>query len=523
MKIKELNELIEENTSSFLNNIARELEEPHNQWFDSFGFPLFGETSKDYHEQVYFQSYLESYTRKMINGILKGVLESEITDSFLWPEFDFSGIYNGYTNIEYENEFGFEFINLDRRIGYRYTSFKINEIENLLKKGNVDTIIEIVWQNQDDIVGYDYGDPRARTILLWDLFQELLFELSEEELKRTYCMFIENVTKAVEQANSMISLVTIPGFTSSYIFKTRSTTIFNLQENIRKLSSFYVKHIAYKTTEENSKQLIEKYKLNEYFLEKGLERAFVGNSNYAKSYLTSEYLLLHFKNNPMFDYTPIVSGYLKSVEQLLDTICVSFRNANNLYLNMKPFTLGNYKQFIDDHETILRSELLPAKDIIIACLESYRIESRNNLFHKDYFNNWTRVEQIRNNTIFLYVALLGSVDSKLLSGNPKVLGIINMDYDNMFSILDKQTEYYYTFILNGIEYTEMEKVHRETGLLYNGNGLICNKINFKKFSYDHYVNIELSRDCMPSEIWTSDVYGKKKKKIWPIKWNGYQN
>lgn len=48
--------------------------------------------------------------------------------------------------------------------------------------------------------------------------------------------------------------------------------------------------------------------------------------------------------------------------------------------------MGNYKYFINDNEDMIRPELRNVKDVIVACLESYRVESRNHLFHRDYFN-----------------------------------------------------------------------------------------------------------------------------------------
>lgn len=53
---------------------------------------------------------------------------------------------------------------------------------------------------------------------------------------------------------------------------------------------------------------------------------------------------------------------------------------------MGSWTMGNYKYFINDNEDIIRPELRNVKDVIVACLESYRVESRNHLFHRDYFN-----------------------------------------------------------------------------------------------------------------------------------------
>ena len=133
----------------------------------------------------------------------------------------------------------------------------------------------------------------------------------------------------------------------------------------------------------------------------------------------------------MFDYTPIVSGYIKSIEQLLDVICSSYCDEVGDNTNMGSYTLGDYTIYIDNNENILRPELRAAKQIIVNCLVSYRKESRNKLFHKHYLNSWDKVEMIRLNTIFLYVVLLGAVDSSFLYSKPDVLGILNLEYDQL--------------------------------------------------------------------------------------------
>lgn len=515
MRENQLRKVLEERVETFIDNIAKELEDSHDRWFESFGFPIFGETSKEYHEQVYYQSYLESYTRKMINGILLEICYEDCADKITCPEFDYEGVYNGYTNTECEQEFGFELINHDQKIGYRYTFVQLDDIDNLLTRGGVNTIVLVVWQNEDDPAGFHYTDPRVKVVLLWDMFQELFCELEEEEIRLMYDLFTEYVSKAVAQANSMISLVTLPGFTPSYIHKTRNEVLYDLQRKVCALSSFFVKNENYKSTEENSKQLIENYKLSSYFLEHKMVRAFVGRAKYAKSFLTSEYLYRYFKNNPMFDYTPIVSGYIKSIEQLLDAICVNYRNAQRIQLDMRDYTMGSYTIFLDNHEMMLREALRPMKGTIVKCLESYRIESRNHLFHKDYFDAWERVEYIRENTIFLFVTLLGSVDTTLFTFNPAILGYLNDEYDRMFHLLDSRNEHQYTLIFKGKEYTDMDKQRRKKGLTFNQNGQIQNTVQFRKFVYDHYEQVEVSWKNMPSEIWIAETYNKKSKKIWP--------
>ena len=61
--------------------------------------------------------------------------------------------------------------------------------------------------------------------------------------------------------------------------------------------------------------------LCEYFdVDKKFYKALLGNKGFAKCFITAEYLYTVFKNNAQFDYTAIVSSYLKAVEQL--TYCV---------------------------------------------------------------------------------------------------------------------------------------------------------------------------------------------------------
>ena len=513
MNRDQLKALLDEHTSQFINNISKELENSHDQWFEGFGFPIFGVTSKDYHEQVYFQSYLESYARKMINGILKEMCDEDSSDLIKWPELEFFGIYNGYTNSECEKEFGFEFINEDKRTGYRYTFSRDDDADELLKANNVDIIILVEWQAEDDYPCFNYGDQRIKVILLWELFLDLFGELEEEDIRTMYDMFVERITEAIEKANAMISLVTLPGFTPSYLHKARKAIIPQIKDEINALTSFYVKNANYQSTQDNSEQLITKYKVNKYFLDNGLEQALVGTSPYAKSFLTSEYLFQYFANNSLFDYTPIVSGYLKSIEQLLDVICVSHRNSKKINENMSSYTMGNYIYYIKAHADVFRKELQPAQGIIADCLESYKVESRNNLFHKDYFYNWTRVIQIRANTLFLYAVLLGSVNLEYISKGSKGLGLLRADYDRLFEIMERQ-DGHFCVLLNGKEHSRMSKKIRSRGLEYGLYGTIINTIEFEKFDYDHYETIEISPQNIPSEIWKEDTHGNRTVQIW---------
>ena len=219
MKDSRFIEIIEECTNNFIDSIAYELEESHDRFMEDFGFPMFGETSKEYHEQVYFQSYLEAYTRTMINAILKGVAETEHVYDFRWPEFDYFGIYRGYTNKECEKKFGFEMINTDLKIGYKYVPvYYDDEIEPLLIEHGVETINIVEWEGAEYTGFIKCADKRVKFISPKELFWQILGGLDDlvdmdDEFCRFFGIFNERVSEAVMKANSMISLVTLPGFT----------------------------------------------------------------------------------------------------------------------------------------------------------------------------------------------------------------------------------------------------------------------------------------------------------------------
>ena len=179
------------------------------------------------------------------------------------------------------------------------------------------------------------------------------------------------------------------------------------------------------------------------------------------------------------------------------------------------YTLVKYITAIK-REKCFRKELIAAKNIIIGCLNSYRVESRNNLFHKDYFNEWNKVEQIRNNTLFLYIALFGAVDPEILTYDPSVLGILNVEYNQLFKIVDESKYNTFSIVIDGKEYSRMWKEPRSRGLVFDRNGLITNEIIFKTLKYDYNETVKISRTKMPSKVWIQDALGNNKI-IWPVK------
>ena len=513
MNEQTLKRIIDNQTKIYLNNIARELEESHDKWFDSFGFPIFGVTSKDYHEQVYFESYLESYTRKMINSILRDMADEECILDLEWPEFNFNGEYNGYTNKEYEETFGFEFIDRQFETGYRYTYFYADQLVPLLEREKIKSICIILWEDEETFGNGIYEDNRVNVVRVYDFLKEF-FGFNDSTTSILYDLLVSSIKDAVNQANSMISLVTLPGFTRSFMHRFRYQLVNDLESDILNLHFFGVKNKDYKYIENNSKVLIDDYHLAEMFVKNNQTNVFFGNSRYAKSFITSEYLYRYFERNPMFDYTSIVSGYIKAIELLLDAICVSYRNGKHIFIKMSKFTLGEYIHFIKNNPDIFKDKYHNDGYIVTDCLNSYLVKCRNRLFHKDYFDNWDRVKTIRSNTLFLIVVLLEMIDDQIRDKDARFLGIIDDGYDRLFSVLDKQSGMRYSFQLDGKEYSEIKKKPRSQGLFYDQNGLIENPIVFEMFENDAFYEIVINPQNYPKTIWAIGNDGNRKQVVY---------
>ena len=149
-------------------------------------------------------------------------------------------------------------------------------------------------------------------------------------------------------------------------------------------------------------------------------------TDYSKSFLTSEWLYKNTMKNDLLEKTYVITGYLKSVEQLLYTtisrletnhkISILDRNGiKEVSLDSPDFlkaTLGNMVHFLKNfenrdiyHSGISRMSITGISLIIGKWVQS----ERNGYFHKHNMNDIEKVQEIRNNTLLLYYLILGSL------------------------------------------------------------------------------------------------------------------
>nr|WP_072537823.1 hypothetical protein [Anaerococcus mediterraneensis] len=165
-------------------------------------------------------------------------------------------------------------------------------------------------------------------------------------------------------------------------------------------------------------------KLYDNFIREKRYEIMVGESDFARSFLTSEWIFRKYLYNENLDNTYIVAGYLKSVEQLLWDIIL--RLGQGKYIRGLEIqetdnddidkTLGSLEYFITSYENddIFDEVFAYSKHFLMRYLRGklrvWRTYYRNGYFHKDNLKDEEKIKKIREETIYIYFLLLGSVD-----------------------------------------------------------------------------------------------------------------
>ena len=437
----------------FKNCIMRDYLAFNTQYTDTTGFPFLETSSREYELQKYFEIRLEHYIRTILfNDFFRLVLESNGAGVYLSEISSDDQTPNRFlTNFEYEKIAGFEFVAdfEDATVAYRYTDIEPEAAANLLSDFE-DQLVILNFKNStmpfsDRSITLPNGKI-MRVCSLYDFFQERIGMDEYED-------FITFLTNIVIEFQEFIGVKSVPKLSPFSLCKFRFEVEGNLKDFIQKIRDFIIaddkiaamndpdiaridygyhviddvnkKKEKYRDAAQRLKELLRTENILDRFEDEALYRYLIGTSDFAKSFITSEYLYKQYDCDDCFDYTAIVSGYLKSIEQLLYHIAnfakdkgytirplkttkgkrvpIDFSSENDGKFDT---TLGSLFHFFQD----FKKDLLLVDDTynsaILDCLDCYRDECRNDSFHKDNNYSWSRVEFIRENTFLLYILLL---------------------------------------------------------------------------------------------------------------------
>ena len=298
--------------------------------------------------------------------------------------------------------------------------------------------------------------------------------------------------------------------------------------------------------------------------------ALVGTKKFAESYITAEYMYATFDSSVVFDYTSIVCGYIKSVEQLSETIIYEilpkldvelYYNARILTKQEKrklldldvlkidgksykvlmkeglqeyfgELTMGQQFSFFEENADMIFS-IEDEKDMelvkqMFKCIKNYVSFDRNGYFHKHNINDYRIVERIRNNTKMLHYWILGTVR---IPREPSVvndlLGIKNDSFDELFrKIVHRGRGKYIVDFGDGIKRKTI-RIPEECNYTFDSHGGVENaELRFLEVNvfpnnfmeYEEYINnmdscnkiIVINEKAVPEEVRVVETKGADK-------------
>lgn len=384
-----------------------------------------------------------------------------------------------------------------------------------------------------------------------------------------YDYYLAKVKSAVDDANTIIGFHTIPDLSMHHLSKLRTQTVdmlidYDLNVNL------------YQEFNEDGKP-IDKFHapLNNADTNiincrtKKLCSALVGSKEFARCFITSEYLYSVFKTGERhyFDYTSVVSGYFKSVELLLNTLMMAtldMPGSDTLWIKTKKTTKrkadetssfrtkkdsrGNsikQVQFKKNNIEYFSTEMGPlihfvhdnksgwcisqnGIEEVFKNLNNYSFGCRNQHFHKDIIDSIEQVEIIRKNTIICLLQLIGGYECFQTETNAlEVLDVRDFSYNKMFNALKIIPKSQMKFIIRyktGQEVQAFRFINQEREV-YDDLGIITTPIRFiKSDNYSDYEKFEngvlkndiitLTRENTDVDIWRVDIFGKRIRVIW---------
>ena len=545
----------------------------------SFGFSDLELVSREYAIQKYFEPRLETYVRQhLVTSFFERVLEergySVYTPTYHVPEDQYVDGEIFCSNKEFEDNAGFEFVihSDDQLIGCRMTDIHSWQADRFFQRGLVTKIIIIDWLNVNGISEQEKNNRTygiAGDVDILGIRQFLAAWLGTKE-SQAYELFMKHVLQKYKET---IGISSLPKLTAPILFEHRLEEEANvLKVKIREIKSAAAikqsgtvsppgqssnlqygyriidpasfvskKDIQHSSNlEERSKRLLTDAGTLDTYEKRKLYKVLIGKGDFAKSFLTSEYLYYQYNESDLFDYTAIVSGYLKSIEQLLATIVFCYANGGkriksngkkkadgtfptsskkegnvfkiDLTTTEAAFvdtTIGSLIHFVDEYKDDIMIVDSQYRSVIIDCLECYRIECRNDSFHSHNNYDWDRVEKIRHNTLFLYIILLGGFrlgsDQEIQS---KFEVLIDDRLERIYYWLRKTQMY--TFRMRFKDETEYYLATRRAESSfpqYDNNGMLqdgfsielrCRKEKDNSKNDRYFL---MTRENVPDEIW----------------------
>ena len=289
---------------------------------------LFKFANEEFYCYRYMVSQAEKEAQRMIVRIFKRLFDCDEYKMKFTESYSFRTPYQFIV----EDDAG-------KRIGYRFEEFCDSEDENVaayLEEFNLDSFSILLLRKENSKVKetFNLSNPKITVCLMVEFFKKY-FSLDE------YKNFRDKLDEYLIESNDAMGYKSIP------FLSTMNLAILKNMEK-EKLDDWKFQNTRYQILNRNNKELfenvmayVEKYNvpsllfgiMEKTFKTNGIN-SLLGTNDFAKSFITSEWLYEIFKRKKHFDYTVIISGYLKSIEQLLYNIALLHSGESGMLISV---------------------------------------------------------------------------------------------------------------------------------------------------------------------------------------------
>lgn len=350
------------------------------------------------------------------------------------------------SNEWFEDMVGVEFVTTvdGQRLGIRYTDVLTGDqtLIDVSRRYQLSKVLSVDWSDSPEArciarrPASDSWPFKVESVSIREMFRRF-FSVAEFET------FLSAAREAVEKANDIIGMQAVTRLSLDRTASFRAEVLGELRAARGTVGECVPASHEKMGRPFGSLSDDDRRTLDETYYGEGLRYALVGSSGFARCFVTAEYLRKAFSRGGCFDYTSIVCGYLKSIEQLADTLMryrLSSPCRRDLFIKKKPrkmprvgpiqgrrpykmgksdhvtfepeneecfdTSLGSLANFLnDDTEAWALSQ--SGRHYVLWVLRQYVRDCRNSHFHKDNIDSLAEVERIRGNTLLAAYLLLG--------------------------------------------------------------------------------------------------------------------
>ncbi len=556
--ILSLEESIEKHESAFLTQMQNMVyRDAHGEQGD---FPILEIASTDFYRYSSYERALAARTRDLlVNPVLLDLfhLHGHRTRQIELIN------YPRRRNEQFEKAAGVELVvdTTEGRIGIRYVDFTPPDhvLLDVATKFQLDIVLIVDWSDRQrtrrpDGLAVSKDAPfTIGYVTVRDLFLRFFSEAEYE-------IFLTGMRGAVSKANDIIGMGAVARLTMSRIASLRGEILDGLktERDTGEAHCFASGETPNKpfgalSTEDSAA-------LDRAYYDNGLCYALVGSSEFARCFVTAEYLRRAFAQGGAFDYTSIACGYLKAIEQLAYALMkyrLSSGNLDDLFIKKKPgkgpavgetvkkqpfglrksdhviFTpenetcfdtsLGSLANFLNDDSTAWRLSK-DGRHYVLWALRQYAKDCRNGHFHKDNIDSLEEVERIRKNTLHVARLLLGGytgTGSGISLSEWLGIDADAIEYDRLFALMEGMPRSCRRFKLKfaGCEPQYVERPFDRPLIEYDDSGHIVTPLLFatagtRDAPTADSPNLEdcdlrVARANMPEHIWSIRADGEE--------------